>query len=324
MRALVFGGAGFIGSELASRLISQGDEVTIFDSLYTGKMENLDACTGKDGFEFINGDMRNLDEVKKAVKSSKFDVVYHLAANADIRGGMENTKLDLECNTVTTINCLEAMRFSEAKKIMFTSSSAVYGEPSVFPTPEAYGPLRPTSLYGASKLAAEGYVSAFCEDFGMQSWIFRFVNVLGAKNNHGVVGDFIRKMKRDSDKLEILGNGKQRKSCVHVSDCVSGILAGIAYGKEKTNFYNIGNDDWVSVDEIAKQVIAAMGLSLVKCSYTGGERGWLGDMPFVFLDNKKLRSTGWKPSMTSAQAVFAAAKEMLSAQDLADKHKEHF
>ncbi|MEM2137552.1 MAG: NAD-dependent epimerase/dehydratase family protein [Candidatus Anstonellaceae archaeon] len=324
MRAIVFGGAGFIGSELVARLISDGNEVTVFDSLYTGKMENLDDCEGKAIFTFVKGDMRNLAEVKNAMQGEDFDVVYHLAANADIRGGMENTKMDLDYNTITTINCLEAMRHSGAKKVAFTSSSAVYGEPSVFPTPETYGPLRPTSLYGASKLAAEGYISAFCEDFGMQSWIFRFVNVLGAKNNHGVVGDFIRKLSRDSKRLEILGNGKQRKSCVHVSDCISGILAGISHGKETTNFYNIGNDDWVTVDEIANQVSSAMGLSGVEYSYTGGERGWLGDMPFVFLDNKKLRACGWKPSMTSAQAVFSAAKEMLAAQDISDKHKQHF
>jgi len=324
MRAIVFGGAGFIGSELAAALLARGDEVAVFDSLYTGKMENLSSCSDKQGFSFIKGDMRNYDEVKKALSSNSFDIAYHLAANADIRGGMENTKLDLEFNTATTINCLEAMRHSSTKKIAFTSSSAVYGEPAVFPTPENYGPLRPTSLYGASKLAAEGYVSAFCEDFGMHSWIFRFVNVLGAKNNHGVVGDFIRKLSRDPKKLEILGNGKQRKSCVHASDCVSGIMSGVSYGKDKTNFYNIGNDDWAAVDQIADEVTRAMGLSGVKYEHTGGERGWLGDMPFVFLDNKKLRSTGWKPSMNSAKAVFTAAKEMILARDISDKHSKHF
>lgn len=325
MKALVFGGAGFIGSELSARLLSDGNQVTVFDSLYTGKMENLAGLQGKKGFKFVKGDMRNLPEVKKAVSElDSEDMVYHLAANADIRGGMENVQLDLEYNTVTAINCLEAMRRGDARKIVFTSSSAVYGEPLVFPTPESYGPLRPTSLYGASKLAAEGYVSAFCEDFGMRGWIFRFVNILGAKNNHGVVGDFIRKLKKDPRKLEILGNGKQRKSCLHVSDCVSGMLAGVGAGKETTNFYNIGNDDWVAVDDIADQVASAMKLPGVEYGHTGGERGWLGDMPFVFLDNKKLKACGWKPSMGSKQAVFRAASEMLAAQDLADKHKEHY
>ena len=324
MRAIVFGGAGFIGSELAAKLLSEQNEVAVFDSMYTGKNANLSPCEGKEGFSFINGDMRNYDEVKKALAENDFEVAYHLAANADIRGGMENTKLDLEYNAATTINCLEAMRHCGTKKIVFTSSSAIYGEPSTFPTPESYGPLLPTSLYGASKLAAEGYLSAFCENFGMQSWIFRFVNVLGARNSHGVVGDFIRKLKCDSKKLEILGNGKQKKSCVHVSDCISGILAGVSHGKGKTNIYNIGNDDWATVDEIADQVVAAMGLSGVEYFHTGGERGWPGDMPFVFLDNKKLRLSGWKPSMPSAQAVFAAAKEMLAASDLSDKHKKHY
>jgi len=321
-RTLIFGAAGFIGSELAAKLLSEGNEVTAFDSLYTGKEENLAALMGKGGFKFIKGDMRNLEEVKAAVRGQ--EVIYHLAANADIRGGMENTFLDFECNTITTYNCLEAMRLADVEKIVFTSSSAVYGEPSVFPTPESYGPLRPTSIYGASKLAAEGYISAFCETFGMQSWIFRFVNILGAKNNHGVVGDFIRKLKKDPKRLEILGNGRQRKSCLHVSDCLSGMEAGVKGAKDAVNFFNIGNDDWAYVDQIADEVVAAMGLKGVRYAHTGGERGWKGDMPFVFLDNRKLRGCGWKPTMTSREAVFRAAKEMLAAQDLEDKHRKHF
>lgn len=322
MRALIFGGAGFIGSELAAKLLSEGNEVTVFDSLYTGKIQNLAGLLGEKGFKFMKGDMHKLGEVKKAVKEQ--DIVYHLAANADIRGGMENTFLDFECNAITTYNALEAMRLHEVKVIAFTSSSAVYGEPAVFPTPESYGPLRTTSLYGASKIAAEGYISAFCETFGMQGFIFRFVNILGAKNNHGVVGDFIRKLKKDPKKLAILGNGKQRKSCLHVSDCLTGIEAGVKRGKEAVNFYNIGNDDWAYVDQIADQVVAAMGLQNVKYEHSGGERGWKGDMPFVFLDNSMLRGCGWKPTMNSQQAVFRAAQEMLAGQDMEDKHKEHY
>ncbi len=322
MKAIVFGGAGFIGSELAEKLISEGNSVTVFDSMYTGKMENLSGCSSKKGFKFIKGDMRKLEEVKKALKGQ--DIVYHLAANADIRGGMENTFLDFEYNAITVYNCLEAMRLADVKKIAFTSSSAVYGEPGVYPTPESYGPLRPTSLYGASKLAAEGYVSAFCETFGIQGFIFRFVNILGAKNNHGVVGDFIRKLTKDPKKLVVLGSGKQRKSCLHVSDCLTGIDAGVKHGKQAVNFYNIGNDDWAYVDQIADQVVAAMGFKNVKYEHTGGERGWAGDMPFVFLDNKKLRGCGWKPTLDSQQAVFRAAKEMLSAQSIEDKHKQHY
>lgn len=322
MRAIVFGGAGFIGSALAAKLLSEGNEVTVFDSLYTGKMENLAGCKGKNGFRFVKGDMRDAAEVRAAIKGQ--DIAYHLAANADIRGGMENTGLDLEYNTATTLNCLEAMRKEGVGRMVFTSSSAVYGEPSVFPTPEGYGPLQPTSLYGASKLAAEGYVSAFCETFGMQSWVFRFVNILGAANNHGVVGDFIRKLKADPEKLLILGDGRQRKSCLHISDCLTGIEAGMKAGKGKVNIFNIGNDDWVTVDRIAGEVARAMGLSGVKYEYTGGKRGWAGDMPFVFLDSRKLKAEGWKPAMNSGEAVFRAAREMLASQDLQDKHREHF
>jgi len=322
MKALVFGGAGFIGSALAAKLLSEGNEVSVFDSLYTGRMENLSACAKMEGFTFIKGDMRNPDEVKKAVAGQ--DIVYHLAANADIRGGMENTMLDLEYNTVTTISCLEAMRRCDVRRVVFTSSSAVYGEPSVFPTPECHGPLLPTSLYGASKLAAEAYVCAFCEDFGMDGRIFRFVNILGAANNHGVVGDFIRKLRANPKKLEILGDGRQRKSSLHVSDCLSGIESGVRHGKGRTDIYNIGNDDYVLVDDIADEICAAMGLDGVEYRHTGGIRGWTGDMPFVFLDNSKLRATGWKPTMTSRQAVRRAAEEMLAAQSLEDKYKKHF
>lgn len=322
MRILVFGGAGFIGSALAGKLLSEGNEVTVFDSLYTGKMGNLAFCNGKKEFHFIKGDMRKLDEVKKAVNGQDF--IYHLAANADIRGGMENTFLDFEYNAITAYNCLEAMRLADVKKMAFTSSSAVYGEPSVFPTPENYGPLRPTSLYGASKLAAEAYVSAFCEDIGMQSWVFRFVNILGSANNHGVVGDFIRKLQSDPKKLVILGDGKQRKSSVYISDCLSGMEYAIMHGKQTTNIYNIGHDDWVYVDQIADEVVAAMGLSTVEYAHTGGKRGWTGDMPFVFLDNRKLRSTGWRPTMNSQQAVRRAAEEMLAKGRLEDMHKKHF
>ena len=321
-KAVVFGGAGFIGATLSAKLLSEGNEVTVFDNLYTGKTENLEACAMKKGFKFIKGDMRKPYEVRAAVRGQ--DIIYHLAANADIRGGMENTLLDLEHNTITTINCLEAMRREDVRNVVFTSSSAIYGEPSQFPTPENYGPMLPTSLYGASKLAAEAYIATFCEDFGMKSWIFRFVNILGAANNHGVVGDFIRKLKSDPKRLAILGNGKQRKSCLHILDCLSGMEAGVKAGKEKVNTYNIGNDDWVYVDHIADEIVRAMGLSGVEYEHTGGERGWTGDMPFVFLDNRKLRSAGWKPSMDSKQAVFKAAKEMLAAQSIEDKHRKHY
>jgi len=322
MKAIIFGGAGFIGSALAEKLLSGKGEVTVFDSLYTGRMENLAPCKGRKGFKFVKGDARNLGEVKAAIAGH--DIAYHLAANADIRGGMENVHLDLEYNTASTINVLEAMRRTDVKRMVFTSSSAVYGEPSIFPTPEDYGPLLPTSLYGASKLAAEAYVSAFCEDFGLTSHIFRFVNVLGAANNHGVVGDFIRKLQADPKKLVILGDGHQRKSCIHVSDCVSGMLAGVAAGREKTNTYNIGNNDYVDVDAIADEICGAMGLSGVGYEHTGGKRGWTGDMPFVYLDNRKLCATGWKPMMNSRQAVRRAAEEMIAAGKLTDKHKQHF
>lgn len=319
---VLFGGAGFIGSALAGQLLGQGHQVTVFDSLYTGKLENLAACEKNPGFKFIKADMRKLPAVRSAIKGA--DIVYHLAANADIRGGMENTYLDLDMNFITTYNLLEAMRHEAVKKVVFTSSSAVYGEPSIFPTPESYGPLIPTSIYGASKLASESYISAFCEAFGLQSVILRFVNILGSGNNHGVVGDFIRKLKTNPKKLQILGDGKQRKSSLHISDCLSAIELAVSKSNDKVGIYNFGNNDYVTVDDIARIVCREMDLRGVAFEYTGGPRGWIGDMPFVFLDNKKIKSLGWKPRYNSEQAVRQAAHEMLARQDIGDKHKQHF
>ena len=321
-RIVLFGGAGFIGSALAARLLDQGHEVVVFDSLYTGKKENLAACEINPGFKFIKADMRKLPAVRSAIKGA--DIVYHLAANADIRGGMENTYLDLDMNFITTYNLLEAMRHEDVKRIVFTSSSAVYGEPSVFPTPESYGPLIPTSIYGASKSASESYICAFCEAFGYSSVILRFVNILGSGNNHGVVGDFIRKLKENPNTLHILGDGHQRKSSLHISDCLSAIELAVSKSKDKVGLYNFGNDDYATVDDIARIVCEEMGLRGVKFTYAGGPRGWIGDMPFVFLDNRKIKSLGWKPKYNSSQAVRQAAHEMLALQDIADKHTKHF
>lgn len=321
-RIVLFGGAGFIGSALAAQLLGQGHEVTVFDSLYTGKKENLAPFEKNPNFKFIKADMRKLPDVRKAVKGA--DIAYHLAANADIRGGMENTYLDLDMNFITTYNLLEAMRHEDVKRIVFTSSSAVYGEPSVFPTPENYGPLIPTSIYGASKLASESYISAFCEAFGYSATILRFVNILGSGNNHGVVGDFIRKLKSNPSELHILGDGKQRKSSLHISDCLSAIELAVSKSKDKVGIYNFGNNDYIEVDDIARIVCEEMKLRGVKFTYAGGPRGWIGDMPFVFLDNSKIKSLGWKPKYNSSQAVRQAAHEMLAIQDLGDKHKQHF
>ncbi|MEM2963182.1 MAG: NAD-dependent epimerase/dehydratase family protein [Candidatus Anstonellales archaeon] len=318
MRIIVIGGAGFIGSEMAGFLIDKGHHVSVIDNLRTGK-ERYITEAGKGKINFIYGDILNLQKVREAIR--EVDAVFHFAANADIRGGMENTFLDLEQNLIGTYNVLEAMRQEGVKKIVFASSSGIYGEPEKIPTPESYGPLFPTSLYGASKLGAEGYISAFCEAFGIQAWIFRLVNIVGARNSHGVIGDFIRKLRKNPHKLEILGNGKQQKSYLHVSDCISAIYFAFNKANNKINVFNLGNEDTISVKEVADIVCEEMGLKDVTYSYTGGERGWIGDAPTVLLSVEKLKQLGFKFSGNSASAVRRATREMLKETEIYDKKR---
>jgi UDP-glucose 4-epimerase len=309
MRVLVTGGAGFVGSNLIGRLIAEGHTVVAFDNLSAGSMDFVADFTGSSHFRFIRGELLELRGLQEAMAGT--DVVFHLAANSDIMQSRVQTDLDLRQGVLVTFNVLEAMRRTGVRQIVFSSSSVVYGEPSVTPTPEDYGPLHPISLYGASKLACEGLISAFCHNFDFQAWIFRFANICGRHGTHGVLVDFIRKLQRDSRRLEILGNGKQAKPYLHVTDCVDGILFGWQKSSAQLNCFNLGCSGATSVTRIAHLLLDTMKLEGVELVYTGGDRGWVGDVPQVRLDCRKFESLGWKARMSSDEAVKLAISELL-------------
>jgi UDP-glucose 4-epimerase len=296
----VTGAAGFIGSNLVDRLLASGTPVIGFDNLSTGMREFVEHAGHDRNFSMVQGDLLDAPLVTASMKGA--DVVFHFAANADIRFGLEHPRKDLEQNTIATFNVLEAMRANDVRKIAFPSTGPIYGEPTIFPTPEdAPLPIQ-TSLYGASKLACEGLISAYCEGFGMNSWIFRFVSILGERYTHGHVFDFYKKLLADPSHLEILGNGRQRKSYLYVQDCIDAIFFAMATAKDKVNIFNLGAVDYVEVNDSVRWITDHLQLS-PKLTYTGGDRGWVGDNPFVFLDTKKIRSLGWRQNLTIEQGI---------------------
>jgi UDP-glucose 4-epimerase len=301
MKCFVSGGAGFIGSHLVDRLLEHGHHVTVFDNLTSGKREYIESHLEKHHFNFICGDLMDLDLVKSSIKSH--DYIFHLAANPDAKLGIECTDLDLNQETIVTYNILEAMRIANIKRIIFSSSGTIYGETPILPLSEDYGPILPISLYGAGKLASEGLISAFCNTFQMQSWIYRFSNIIGERATHGVIFDFINKLINSNTELEILGDGSQEKPYLYVKECIDAILFCIQHSNEKINLFNIGCDTSTSVNKIASLLIKEMGIKNVKLSYTGGDRGWPGDVPQVRFNCKKINDLGWKAKMSSDQAV---------------------
>ncbi len=316
MKVLVTGGAGFIGSHLVDRLMELGHEVRVLDDLSAGSMDNVKRWLNHERFEFIKGDMRNPEIVGEAVKD--VDVVFHLAANPEVRIGSQSPELLYETNVLITYNLLNAMRSSKAEYLVFTSSSTVYGDASVIPTPEDYAPLEPISVYGGAKLAAEALISGYAHTFDFKALIFRLANIIGERSNHGVIYDFINKLRRNPDELEILGDGTQRKSYLHVSDTVEGMLHIFEHfvGEDKTvDFYNLGNDDWITVREIAEIVSGEMGLkpSFVFTGGVDGGRGWKGDVKFMRLSIEKAKRTGWKPRLNSYEAVRRTVRELLNS-----------
>ncbi|WP_410508088.1 NAD-dependent epimerase/dehydratase family protein [Methanosarcina hadiensis] len=308
-KILVTGGTGFIGSHLVDCLMKKGNRVLVFDNLSSGKMEFIEHHLENPDFSFIKGDLLDAEAIETACKD--IDMVYHVAANPDVKLGASDTKVHLDQNILATYNLLEAMRKGNAKKIAFTSTSTVYGEASIMPTPEDYGPLIPISLYGASKLACEALITSYSHTFDMQAWIFRFANIVGPRSTHGITVDFINKLKQNPHRLEILGDGKQEKSYLHVSECVNSILFAIEKSKGEVNIFNIGSEDTTSATEIGKIVVEEMGLSDVEFTYTGGSRGWKGDVPRMRLGIEKLKATGWKPEYTSERSVRETARAVL-------------
>jgi UDP-glucose 4-epimerase len=309
MKCVVTGGAGFIGSHLVDALLAAGNEVTVVDNLSSGKMAFLKPHEGNPRFRFVRADLSGDGFVCKDFKGA--DMVYHLAANPDVRSGVTDTGTPLRQNIIATYNVLESMRINGVKGIAFTSTSTVYGEAKVVPTPEDYAPLMPISLYGASKLSSEALICSYCHTFGMQAWIYRFANIVGSRGTHGVIFDFINKLRADPEKLTILGNGRQSKSYLHISDCVEAMQFVVAHGRDPVNVFNIGSEDRTDVTTIARVVADEMKLKNVAFEYTGGDRGWKGDVPFMTLSIEKLKALGWKPEHDSGESVRMCVKELL-------------
>jgi UDP-glucose 4-epimerase len=293
---LVTGGAGFIGSHLVDHLVASGGRVTVFDNFSTGFRENLQH---DDALRVIEGDLLG-DDIQSAMRG--VDFVFHLAANADVKDNLKEPRKCVEQNVVATQNVLEAMRAASVRDIAFASTGSVYGEAVVIPTPEdAPFPVQ-TSIYATSKVAAEGLLTSYALGFGLRTWIFRFVSVLGPRYSHGHVIDFWRMLKRDASSLVVLGNGKQKKSYLHVSDCVRAMLVAVERGSDSINVFNLGHGDWVEVDESIAIITRAMGVSPT-LRYTGGERGWVGDSPRILLDTARIRALGWAPTKTIAESI---------------------
>ena len=300
MKAFVSGGAGFIGSNLVDRLLDVGHEVTVYDNLSTGLLQFLEYARDFDRFRLVKGDLLDEDSLSEAITGHEF--VFHLAANADVRFGTEHPRRDLEQNTIVTNNVLEAMRKNGISKIAFASTGSVYGDATVIPTPEnAPFPIQ-TSLYAASKMAGEGLIAAYCGGFGFQSWIFRFVSILGERYTHGHVFDFYRKLKQNPSRLKVLGNGKQRKSYLYIQDCIDAILLALEKSNESVNVLNLGVDGYCEVNDSIGWICEELGVS-PKLEYSGGDRGWIGDNPFIFLDTSKIRDLGWKPKLSIQDGV---------------------
>jgi UDP-glucose 4-epimerase len=300
MKCLVTGVAGFVGSHLADRLLADGHEVVGYDNFSTGKRRFLEEAARSSLFTLVEGDMLDPEGLTAAIRGCSF--VFHLAANADVRFGTAHPRKDLEQNTIATFNVLEAMRAHNVERMAFSSTGSIYGEPDVHPTPETAAFPVQTSLYGASKLAGEGLIQAYSEGFGLQSYIFRFVSILGERYSHGHVFDFYQRLRVNPRELRVLGNGRQRKSYLYVQDGIDAMFAAIEQSRDKVNIFNLGTDEYCEVNDSIGWITSHLGVAPAT-SYTGGDRGWIGDSPFIFLDTAKIRALGWKPKLTIREGI---------------------
>ena len=310
MSILVTGGAGFIGSNLVKALITDGRETQVLDNLSSGRMESLERVRRDAKFSFQKQDLLNKESlvIPQGCKS-----IFHLAANPEVRVGFTSPELHFTQNVVTTFNLLEAARKGDAETIAFASTSTVYGDARTVPTPEDYAPMQPISMYGASKLACESIITSYAHNYGIRAIIFRLANIIGPDSNHGVIYDFTNKLVKDPSRLEVLGDGTQNKSYLHISDCVSAILAAHERAREKVNVYNVGSQDQVRVTQIAKAVIDAMKSPNTRIELTGGVdngRGWKGDVKNMLLDVTRISDLGWRPRYPSLEAVKLTANEL--------------
>ena len=308
MRVLITGVAGFVGSNFLDYLLSKGHHVVGVDNFSTGKSEFIENAIDNSNFTFLKFDLLDLGDLKKATKN--IDIVFHFAANADVRFGLQHPDKDLQQNTIVTFNVLEAMRYNNVKKIIFSSTGSVYGEPNEFPTPENCAFPIQTSLYGASKLAAEGLIQAYCEGYDFQAWIFRFVSLLGERYSHGHVFDFYNKLRLDPNKLEVLGDGTQKKSYLYIKDCINAVMTALEKSNQKINIFNLGNYEYSEVKDSVKWIIEYLGLS-PEIIYLGGKRGWVGDNPFIHLDISKILNLGWKPKLDIKSGIIKTVSYLI-------------
>ena len=299
-KILVTGCAGFIGSNLCEKLVEKGYFVTGIDNLSTGKLNFIKKLKNNKNFKFFKKDLFKEKKLHKYFKGN--EIVFHLAANADVKNGFLQPKKDLEQNTIVTYNVLEAMRKNLIKQIIFASTGSIYGEPKTFPTIEDHSFPIQTSLYGSSKLACEGLIQAYCSGFGFKSNIFRFVSILGKRYTHGHLFDFYKQLLKNKKKLTVLGNGLQKKSYLNVIDCIDAMILAINRNKKKVEIYNLGTDSFITVNYSIKKILKILNLN-PKIYYKGGRRGWIGDSPKIYLDTKKIRKIGWRPNKTIAESI---------------------
>lgn len=317
MKYLVTGAAGFIGSHITDALLDRGHSVVGLDNLSTGQERFLERARRSDLFTFIHGDVLDVPTLRRAV--GRADAVYHMAANADIRGGLASPRTDLEQNTVATFEVLEAMREQDTTRIVFASSAAALGEPEIFPTPEHCPIPAQTSLYGASKMAGEGLISAYCQGYGFEAYVFRFVSLLGPRYPHGHVFDFVKQLLADPSRLSILGDGTQRKSYLHVDDCVRALLhicedvRPARRDETRYEVYHLGVPAFCLVRDSARWICHEMRLT-PQLEFGTGQRGWIGDSPFVFLDVEKAVSTGWAPAHSIEDSVRETVRWLVGNQ----------
>jgi len=316
MHALVTGGAGFIGSHLCDLLAQRNWEITILDNLSSGSIENIQHLLKQipRKVKLVKGDCTNALHVKKALKN--VEVVFHFAANPEVRLELGDAQTCFQQNIYATYTLLQQLRNNQkTHTIIFPSTSTVYGEPKTIPTPENYAPLQPISLYGASKLACEALISAYAHNYSFKTVIYRLANIVGPRSKHGVIYDFIQKLKRNPKGLEILGDGTQNKSYLYITDCIQAISTGLEKSKSRVEIFNVGSEDQINVKTIAKLIIEEAKLKNVKLIYTGGVdggRGWKGDVKNMLLDISKLKFLGWKPEFKSEQAIRKATKHVMT------------
>jgi len=308
---VVTGGAGAIGSLLVRELLERGHEVRVIDNLSSGRREHLPPGGSRGALRLAVADLKKPESFSEEFRG--VSAVWHLATTSDIRKGIADPRVDLEEGTLATFNVLEAARHHNVPIVGFSSSSTVYGWATVFPTPEEYGPLVPQSFYGAGKLAAEGLLSAYAHSYGIRAHIFRFANVIGPNMTHGILPDLFEKLRRDPSRLEVLGDGRQSKSYLRTEDCVSGMMLAHEKAADPVNIFNLGTADQISAGEIARKVVAALG-GRARIEYTGGSRGWVGDVPVQLLSIRRIQSLGWEPRWNSAQAVDRTIEEMVEAR----------